>query len=461
MHKLDPNDMDALFRDGADKHEFAYNPEAWAMMEEKLDAKDRRKFFLWFFLGAIFIAGFVGIYLSTDSVEQPDPIATNSSIDVVSNKGTVEKPINIDVRIVDEEELRKNDNSELREGQNTKQLKNTSKMTEDNKSESKEEYINAISKVRSSNIVAQNSFQSENTGSLVKNEVVSIFSPTEYSTPNNLAKIIIEEGNKSKETKSTVSIIQKDETSRDLLIIDQLRYASNNILLSENKKELGINLKVTQTTLPFTTASSSRHVLSVFGSSDLSSVGFFSDPQAGFTVGAKVGVQLAHKFQLDVGFAYSLKKYGSEGINYNIDGGWNTMVGIDPTWMDGKGNILQIPIEATYYFNGYENNSYFVNAGISSFLFNSEWYGFKYDETELLQNPNATPIPEITMDDINRRNVHPAGIARLSIGYQKIISTNMAFELSPYLQIPLTGIGEGKVDLYTTGIQFAVKFNTK
>jgi hypothetical protein len=127
--------------------------------------------------------------------------------------------------------------------------------------------------------------------------------------------------------------------------------------------------------------------------------------------------------------------------------------------MDGKGNVLQIPLEASYYFNGYENNSFFINAGISSYFFNSEWYGFKYDPEDLLINPNA--IEEITMDDISRRNFHLAGVARISVGYQKTLSSNMGVELSPYLQIPLTGIGEGRVDLYTTGIQLAIKFNTK
>jgi len=70
-------------------------------------------------------------------------------------------------------------------------------------------------------------------------------------------------------------------------------------------------------------------------------------------------------------------------------------------------------------------------------------------------------IVEITNEEISRRNIHPTGIARVSFGYQTIISPKIAFELSPYLQIPLTGIGEGKVDLYTAGLQFAVKFNTK
>ncbi len=456
MHKLDPNDMDALFRDGADKHEFTYNPNSWAMMEEKLDSKDRRKYFLWFFLGVIFIAGITGIYLFMNSTENPIPVAEQSNIEIVKN-------VNKDEHATIEEVDKNVRSSELIESNSTKKTESNHLINylAQDKSESKEENINTVSKVRGSNIGAQNSFQSENTGSLVNNEVVSVFSPSVSSTSNNSTSIINEEDNITKETTSTVETTAKNEKSRALLIIDKLRNANNNLVLSGLNEELNFDLKASQYTLSITAASTSRYVLTAFGSSDFSTVGFFKDPQTGFTVGGKVGIQLARKFQFDIGFAYSLKKYGSEGIDYNIEGGWNTMVGVDPIWMDGKGNVLQIPIEASYYFNGYEKNSFFINAGISTFLFNSEWYGFKYDEVELLNNPNATPINEITMDEISRRNFHPAGIARLSIGYQKILSPNMAFELSPYLQIPLTGIGEGKVDLYTAGVQFALKFNTK
>jgi hypothetical protein len=457
MHKLDPNDMDALFRDGADKHEFSYNPNSWAMMEEKLDSKDRRKYFYWFFLGVIFIAGISGVYLFMNSSENSIALDEQSKSEIVEN-------VNKDTKATIKEGIKNVRSKEVIESESTKNIENYKEINnidQDNIPTLKEENINTVSKVRSSNIGAQNSFQSENTGSLVDNKVVSILSPTESSTSNNSSSIILGEDNIKKENTSTVSSIPTNEKPRELFQIDKLSNANNNVLLSLHNEEIDFNLNTKQYTLPITAASSSRYVITAYGSSDYSTIGFFKDPQSGFTLGGKVGIQLARKFQFDIGFAYSLKKYGSQGTDYKIEGGWDTMVGIDPTWMDGKGNVLQIPIEASYYFNGYEKNSFFVNAGISSFLFNSEWYGFKYDEVELLNNPNATPIDEITMDEISKRNFHPAGIGRISIGYQKILSPKMAFELSPYLQIPLTGIGEGKVDLYTAGLQFALKFNTK
>lgn len=470
MHNIDPNDMDALFREGAEKHEFTYNPEAWAMMEEKLDTRKRRRyFFLWFILGAILIAGIASIYLFTNSDEQPNSIVTNSNIETTNKSVYQENSIGVEVKTDSNleskiSESHKIDDIEIVNNSDNNQLENnkvTSSIAHVNTTEQKEEYINTVSKVRGSYIGAQNSFQSENTGSLVDNEVVSVSSQFEINaTKNNSNSSNLDnEPNQLKDNEIVDSKVIQSKNSRDLLILDALNIKNIDQVKMENLQEFNFDLQPKPYFNVISSTRNLRYVLTSFGSCDFSSVGFYNDVQSGFTLGAKVGVQLARKFQFDIGFAYSLKKYGSEGLDYNLEGGWTTMTGVSPSWMDGKGNILQIPMEVSYYFNGYDHDGFFANVGISTYIFNSEWYGFKYDPEDLLINPNA--IVEITNEEISRRNFHPAGLARVSFGYQKIVSPNMAFELSPYLQIPLTGIGEGKVDLYTAGLQFAVKFNTK
>ena len=50
MPDFDPKDMDALFREGAERHEFEYNPNSWTLMEEKLDKKENKKRTLFYLL---------------------------------------------------------------------------------------------------------------------------------------------------------------------------------------------------------------------------------------------------------------------------------------------------------------------------------------------------------------------------------------------------------------------------
>lgn len=437
MHNLDPNDMDALFREGAEQNEFPYNPLAWDMMEQKLEEKKRRKTIFWILLGLLFIIGAASVYYrSSDN----------------SNEQTaqIEKTIT-EVKKVREEKINfETSNNTHVENQNSNPLEES---TID-----KEKYINTGSKVRSRNIVAQNS---ENTGSLMSNEVVSSSSRTDeaFSVVGQQVNIFTKEKVRQ-EDKSINSNTTPNEQYKDHINVPILSLKS--LWINSERENMFFNLSMVDVSDPETFSKRMRYAITGYTSTDFSSVGLFSEYKAGMKLGAKVGVQFADKIQLDLGIAYSHKKYGSEGKEYNIEGGWETMVGIDPTWMDAKCNIIEIPLEASYYWSGYRNNSFFVNVGLSSYFLNSEWYGFKYDPTEVqaLVDPNKI-IDEVTMSDIPERNFHVLGSGKISIGYQKVVSPNLSFEVSPYVQVPLTGIGQGKVNLYNSGIQFAVKFNSK
>ncbi len=441
MHNLDPNDMDALFKEGADNHEFTYNPEAWALMEEKLDKKERRRYILWFFLGVLLIASAVSVYSYLTSTNDQNIPENEQTVEIAKNTTQTEKSI---TQINNEPEYNESrivtEQSDKTQNEIEKDLdtKNTVIVNEQ-KTKTKEEYIKTVSKERSRNIGAQNSFQSENTGSLVDNEVVSITSPSE-----------------SKVINST-----KNQSSNPFKFLSRIPYINGLDLMPiyKERDELDINsLQIIQSPINSLdkVSMTNRFAFTAFANSEFSSVGFLKSPRAGWKAGVKFGYQFSEKYQIDLGVAMSHKKYGSHGSEYTNDDGW--IDDIMPMWMDAKCNVVEIPLEVSYYMNGYKNDGFFFNAGISSYILNSEWYGFQYTDVELLSNPNL--LMEINPEDVET-NYHLSGVGKLSFGYQKTLSPKMAVEVSPYLQIPLTGIGEGKIDLYTTGVQFALKFNTK
>jgi hypothetical protein len=45
---------------------------------------------------------------------------------------------------------------------------------------------------------------------------------------------------------------------------------------------------------------------------------------------------------------------------------------------------------------------------------------------------------------------------KLSAGYEKKLSSKIFLTAEPYLNLPLTGIGYGKVKLYSAGILFSL-----
>jgi len=123
--------------------------------------------------------------------------------------------------------------------------------------------------------------------------------------------------------------------------------------------------------------------------------------------------------------------------------------------MDAKCDVIEIPIGLSYYANGYRNSGFFADLGVSSYMLHSEWYGFEYDQP-LVSRPER--YKEVTEED---ENTHLVGVGRFAIGYQKVLSNKTSLQIAPYLQFPLTGIGAGQVNLYSSGVQIAVKFNTQ
>ena len=122
--------------------------------------------------------------------------------------------------------------------------------------------------------------------------------------------------------------------------------------------------------------------------------------------------------------------------------------------MDAKCDVIEIPVGLAYYINGFRNSGFFTDLGISSYMLHSEWYGFDYDDA-LVRPPIYT---DVVVED---ENSHLVGVGRFAIGYQKVFSDKTSLQIAPYLQFPLTGIGAGQVNLYSSGVQVAVKFNTQ
>ena len=55
-------------------------------------------------------------------------------------------------------------------------------------------------------------------------------------------------------------------------------------------------------------------------------------------------------------------------------------------------------------------------------------------------------------------NRHYFSVLNLSAGYEHALSTRWSLQAEPYLKIPLTGIGTGKLRLISAGVFFGVKY---
>jgi len=113
--------------------------------------------------------------------------------------------------------------------------------------------------------------------------------------------------------------------------------------------------------------------------------------------------------------------------------------------------VIDIPINIRYYFSTPQKHRFFASTGLSSYIMLSEDYYYHYQD---YNNPRL-----VDSWHLNNENQHWFGIYNLSFGYQRGLGSDWFFEIEPFIKVPMSGVGFGQVDLWTTGCYFSVKYN--
>ena len=180
-------------------------------------------------------------------------------------------------------------------------------------------------------------------------------------------------------------------------------------------------------------------------SPDLSSVGLGDVEDPGYTVGVQVEYHRSSKLSLIGGVSYSKKIYFA-------DEGVESYPGTNPNWIVNRVNadcdVLDIPINLSYYLSGYEESGFVFTTGFSSYIMLTENYDIIYND----------PFPEGSQF-IRNENNHFFGLINASVGYRKKLNSILSLQVEPYIKIPIQGIGEGGLDLFTSGFRLTLKYN--
>ena len=161
--------------------------------------------------------------------------------------------------------------------------------------------------------------------------------------------------------------------------------------------------------------------------------------------GIGIGYSFSEHFGVRAGIFISKKIYSTTPEQYNLPGGnYNYLEKINANC-----NVIDLPLNIDYYFNQKGKHNWFVSAGLSSYLMKKESYDYVY----------KTPGGQVYNKDwtIKNQNEHFFSILNLSTGYQYFLNKRFSLAVQPYIDLPLTGIGAGKVKLNSGGILFTVK----
>lgn len=186
--------------------------------------------------------------------------------------------------------------------------------------------------------------------------------------------------------------------------------------------------------------------LSILAAPDLNGVNSFHNGQVGVNLGFQLGIQISKKWSISTGAVYAVKPYGininTNTTNYTANGAYAQPL----NYIDANCRVLDIPLNLNYQLYNKGKNTLNVGSGLSSYFMLRETYRYDYG-------------PEYSTVQIKNRNQHIMGVLNLNTTYTGHVNAHFSIIAQPYIKLPLTGIGNGRVDLQSTGIGLGVNWN--
>lgn len=165
----------------------------------------------------------------------------------------------------------------------------------------------------------------------------------------------------------------------------------------------------------------------------------------GVNMGILLQYRLGRRWYVESGALLASKIYSARPSDYHppVNNPYYTILSVNATC-----RVLDVPVNLRY--DVYQGNSdrFFVSGGLSSFWMKEEEYTYKYR-----QNGNVSSREW----SIYNQNRHLFSIANVAFGYEKSWN-HFSLQASPYIKLPLGGIGYGKVKLVSAGALFSVQY---
>jgi hypothetical protein len=197
---------------------------------------------------------------------------------------------------------------------------------------------------------------------------------------------------------------------------------------------------------------SGRFSLAFAVSPDINSVDNFSNNDLGASIGMGASYRINKHLSLGTGIAYSKKVYSALPNQYEAP--WaNSNAAKYAESIDADCRVLDIPLNLRYTFTGSPKQAFFISGGLSSY--------FMLEETYTLVGTAQPGHPTYTDPSYSYKNEnkHPLSVANFSVGINKPLNKQTSIVIEPYVKLPLTGIGQGKVNLQSTGVIFQLQYN--
>ena len=455
---MQSEDLDKKIRDAADNHHPAYNEKAWSKMEDLLNThlpvkeKERRRGFILLILTLVLLGG--GTWLYLDRPWYPSPGVANNSSKGVAKKtgnaatpgigkqeqpgitGEASEPVKVPEGNVPTETT-SNSNSIL--SNKTTYLHNNRLTNTD----AFDVTVSAPSKAKRTKKQAVD-LRADSEKQLVDdmNVTAGVFEPptakkTETDQVVNQQVNELKNSNPDKLTTTEISSPPSQSTNAEKQdnpiesIPEEINRDKSNAAVKKVKEN--------------------GFAISFSAGPDISAVGADDWGRVQPVYGVGIAYTFAGGFTVRTGFYTASKIYTSKPDEYKNSYSFPNYNYLEK--IDADCRVYEIPVTLAYSFGASKKHNWFASTGLSSYIMKRESYDYVY------KYPNGSSYTHEST--YHNENTNLFSVLSLSGGYTRKLSNTFSLSAEPYMKLPLTGVGEGSVQLNSLGVLFTISAKLK
>ena len=429
------DEINKRINEAADRYHPAYDDEAWQRMEQLLDEqlpqkKDRRRIFFFLLFATMVCAGLFFVFY---------PHEKNDSPAFLSNM-TLENHLNPDHKKTESPAGNPLKNSDINN-------KNDAGISPVNKNVITQKHKPITFGVDAIN-ANQKSFSENHEGDkkirINKDETsnTNVENATAEATPLNNA------GKSSGTPEKSTNNVSKEPATNEVVnkisaTNSQDSTKNNQVAKVENPKQSKNVDRPTKIGKSF----EKNFGISISTGAEVSGLSVSKTGKLSVAYGAGLSYDLSSRFTLRSGFYVDKKIYSVGKNDYHAQPG--NIVNYDYLQsIDANCKVYEIPLVVNYNFGKAKNHSWFAAAGLSTYLMKKESYVYYY------KYPSGRTYDKYW--SVSNKNKHYFSVLDLSAGYEYTLNKRFSLAAEPYVKLPFSGVGAGKIKLNSAGVLFTL-----
>ena len=432
--------VDDLYKRASEDPDIPFDEEAWNRMDQKLDyaARKRRRGLIWLFF-LLFVSLGAGLLWGTQGM---------GAFEQKIKKEKYTGPVAGNVQPDQKNKIKTEQNTSPRETEQT-QSSEPSADVATAKDQKEQENVNHTGNQTNFLKTTPRLFTSEQQGSRKHSKPLAgnkpkLDAPIDQKTSGfveDLAVVLPNEKGTSKND-TLLNVYRVDEAPWFSLETLPSAWALNQVVLNRLPEPLIIGCTMEAPRV----AKVKSWGLGLSAGPDLASVNANGSTAYGLNAGLAFDYRIGKRWVFQGSGQYLLKNYIADQKEYVAPKGfWPTRS--YPKSTEGTCDMLQWSVDLRYNWLAKPKFKSFVSIGSSSWTILKEEYEFYYakDYPGLIYHWSSSQDKNYWLS-----------MAQMGIGIEKTIRPGLSLQLNWFAQMPLKGVGNGKVEIYSSGLGFMV-----